>query len=116
MATASTLDDVKGKGFVQCGVNGVLPGFSTTDVKGNWAGLDVDYCRAPATATLGDPKKVKFTPLTAKDRFPALTSGELAVLARHTTWTLHRDAGLGLETGRATRRERVGQTVCISVV
>src|SRR3546814_10675387 len=57
MATASTLDDVKGKGFVQCGVNGVLPGFSTTDDKGNWAGLDLDYCRALATATLGDPKK-----------------------------------------------------------
>src|SRR3546814_2945734 len=76
MATASTLDDVKGKGFIQCGVNGVLPGFSTTDDKGNWAGLDVDYCRALATATLGDPKKVKFTPLTAKDRFTALQRAE----------------------------------------
>ena len=97
MATASTLDDVKGKGYIQCGVNGVLPGFSTTDDKGNWAGLDVDYCRSLATATLGDPKKVKFTPLTAKDRFTALQSGEIDVLARNTTWTLSRDAGLGID-------------------
>src|SRR3546814_1690302 len=97
MATASTLDDVKGKGFIQCGVNGWLPGFSTTDDKGNWAGLDVDYCRARATATLGDPKKVKFTLLTAKDRFTALQSGEIDVLARNTTWTLSRDAGLGID-------------------
>src|SRR3546814_18142613 len=92
MATASTLDDVKGKGFIQCGVNGVLPGFSTTDDKGNWAGLDVDYCRALATATLGDPKKVKFTLLKAQARFPALQSGEIDILARNTYWTIHRDA------------------------
>src|SRR5262245_11852098 len=70
-ASAATLDDVKAKGFVQCGVNTGLAGFAAPNDKGEWAGFDVDYCRAVAAAIFGDPTKVKFTPLSAKDRFPA---------------------------------------------
>jgi len=94
--SADTLDSVKSKGFVQCGVSTGLPGFSNADKSGNWNGLDVDVCRAVAAATLGDAKKVKFTPLTAKERFTALQSGEIDLLSRNTTWTLTRDASLGL--------------------
>ena len=71
-ANATTLEDVKAKGFVQCGVNTGLIGFGSTDDKGEWKGFDVDYCRAVAAAVFGDPKAVKFTPLTAKERFTAL--------------------------------------------
>jgi general L-amino acid transport system substrate-binding protein len=73
-----------------------LVGFSSADSAGNWKGLDVDVCRAVAAATLGDAKKVKFVPLTAKERFTALQSGEIDILSRNTTWTLTRDASLGL--------------------
>ena len=91
-----TLDAVKKKGFVQCGVSTGLPGFSNPDSKGAWKGLDVDVCRAVAAATLGDAGKVKYTPLTAKERFTALQSGEVDILSRNTTWTQTRDASLGL--------------------
>lgn len=89
-------DAVKSKGFVQCGVNTGLPGFSSPDEKGTWKGLDVDVCRAVAAAALGDANAVKFTPLTAKERFTALQSGEIDILSRNTTWTLTRDSALGL--------------------
>ena len=92
-----TLDGVKQKGFVQCGVSTGLPGFSSTNDQGEWTGLDVDVCRAIAAAIFDDPQAVKFTPLTSKERFTALQSGEIDILSRNTTWTLQRDAALGLE-------------------
>lgn len=91
-----TLAAVKSKGFLQCGVSAGLPGFSNPDSEGNWQGLDVDVCRAVAAAVLGDASKVKYTPLTAKERFTALQSGEIDILSRNTTWTLTRDSSLGL--------------------
>jgi len=91
-----TLDAVKSKGFVQCGVTTGLPGFSGADDKGVWSGIDVDMCRGVAAAIFGDADKVKYTPLTAKERFTALQSGEIDMLARNTTWTLTRDTSLGL--------------------
>ncbi len=93
---AATLDDVKSRGHVQCGVTSGLPGFSQPDDKGNWTGIDVDTCRAVAAAVFGSADKVEFTPLTAKERFTALQSGEIDVLSRNTTWTLTRDTSLGL--------------------
>ena len=90
-AGAATLDQVKQKGFVQCGSNPGVAGFGIPDDKGNWTGIDVDFCRAVAAAIFNDPTKVKFTPLSAKDRFEALKSGEVDILARNTTWTLSRD-------------------------
>ncbi|GAB1581683.1 MULTISPECIES: amino acid ABC transporter substrate-binding protein [Phyllobacteriaceae] len=96
-AFAGTLDDVKAKGFLQCGVNTSLAGFSAPNDKGEWSGFDVDYCRAVAAAIFGDPTKVKFTPLNAKERFTALQSGEVDVLIRNTTWTISRDTSLGLD-------------------
>ena len=96
-AQAATLDDVKGKGFIQCGVSQGLPGFSNADEQGNWTGLDVDFCRAVAAAIFGEgDDKVKFTPLSAKERFTALQSGEIDILSRNTTWTMSRDTQLGL--------------------
>jgi general L-amino acid transport system substrate-binding protein len=96
MAYASeTLDAVKAKGFVQCGVSQGLPGFSNPDDQGNWTGLDVDFCRAMAAAVFNDAEAVKFTPLSAKVRFTALTSGEIDVLSRNTTWTMSRDTDFG---------------------
>lgn len=92
----STLQTVQKKGYVQCGVSTGLPGFSNPDSQGHWQGLDVDVCRAVAAAVLGDASKVKYTPLTAKERFTALQSGEIDVLSRNTTWTLSRDASLGV--------------------
>ena len=94
---AGTLDDVRQKGFVQCGVSQGLIGFSSPDEQNNWKGMDVDFCRAVAAAVLGDGQKVKFTPLTAKERFTALQSGEIDVLSRNTTWTMSRDTSLGLK-------------------
>lgn len=94
--SAGTLDDVKAKGHVQCGVSQGLPGFSNPDEAGNWTGLDVDLCRAVAAAVLGDSEAVKYTPLSAKERFTALQSGEVDILSRNTTWTLTRDTALGL--------------------
>jgi general L-amino acid transport system substrate-binding protein len=94
--SADTLDSVKSRGYVQCGVSTGLPGFSNADANGNWNGLDVDVCRAVAAAALGDAGKVKYTPLTAKERFTALQSGEIDILSRNTTWTLTRDGSLGI--------------------
>ena len=93
---SKTLKNTKKKGFVRCGVSQGLPGFSNADAAGNWTGVDVDVCRAVAAAVLGDANKVKFTPLSAKERFTALTSGEIDILSRNTTWTLSRDADLGV--------------------
>jgi general L-amino acid transport system substrate-binding protein len=101
-ASGGTLDSVKSKGFVQCGVNQGLPGFSSPDDKGNWTGIDVDVCRAVAAAALGDASKVKFTPLSAKERFTALQSGEIDVLSRNTTWTSSRDGALGINFAGVT--------------
>ena len=92
----STLDAVKAKGFVQCGVNTGLAGFSQPDSKGIWKGIDVDLCRAVAASVFGDASKVRYTPLTAQQRFTALQSGEVDLLARNTTWTITRDTSLGL--------------------
>jgi len=91
----STLEAVQKKGFVQCGVNVGLAGFSQPDSRGAWKGLDVDMCRAIAAAVFGDATKVRYTPTTAVQRFPALQSGEVDVLARNTTWTVTRDSSLG---------------------
>ncbi|MDR3467029.1 MAG: amino acid ABC transporter substrate-binding protein [Xanthobacteraceae bacterium] len=95
-AGAQTLKTVKDRGSLSCGVSQGLPGFSAPDDKGNWTGLDVDVCRAVAAAIFDDPTKVKFVPLSAKDRFTALQSGEIDVLSRNTTWTSSRDTSLGL--------------------
>ncbi len=95
-ASAQTLNTVKQRGNLVCGVSQGLPGFSTPDDRGNWTGLDVDLCRAVAAAIFNDANKVKFTPLSAKDRFTALQSGEIDVLSRNSTWTLSRDTSLGL--------------------
>lgn len=94
-ASATTLETVKAKGFLQCVVNSGLAGFAQPDAAGNWNGFDVDYCRAVAAAIFNDPTKVKFTPTTAQTRFPALQSGEGDVLFRNTTWTISRDTALG---------------------
>jgi general L-amino acid transport system substrate-binding protein len=93
---AAMLDTIKQRGTLICGANGQLPGFGLPDAQGNWAGLDVDLCRAIAAAIFNDPVKVKFVPLTAKDRFTALQTGDVDVLVRNTTWTLLRDTQLGL--------------------
>jgi general L-amino acid transport system substrate-binding protein len=92
----STLEAVRSRGFVQCGVNTGLAGFSQADSKGVWRGIDVDVCRAVAAAVFGDARKVRYTPLTAQQRFTALQSGEVDILARNTTWTITRDTSLGL--------------------
>ncbi len=91
-----TLDAVKARGEVICGVNTSAPGFSAVDSQGKWVGLDVDTCRAVAAAVLGDPAKVKFVPLNSQQRFAALQGGEIDILSRNTTWTLTRDASLGI--------------------
>ncbi|WP_341704584.1 amino acid ABC transporter substrate-binding protein [Ferrovibrio sp.] len=126
----ATFDAVKAKGFVQCGVNTGLGGFAAPDSKGEWKGLDVDVCRAVAAAMFGDATKVKYTPLTAQQRFTALQSGEIDVLVRNTTQTLTRDASLGLigagvnyydgqgfmvkkSLGVKSAKELNGATVCV---
>jgi general L-amino acid transport system substrate-binding protein len=95
-ASAQTLKTVKDRGILNCGANGTLAGFGLPDAQGKWTGLDVDVCRAVAAAVFNDASKVKFVPLSAKDRFTALQSGEVDVLARNTTWTSSRDSSLGL--------------------
>jgi general L-amino acid transport system substrate-binding protein len=95
-ADAQTLTMVKTRGALNCGSNTGLAGFGLPDAQGNWTGLDIDFCRAIAAAIFDDPTKVKFVPLTAKDRFTALQSGEVDVLVRNTTWTSSRDTSLGL--------------------
>jgi general L-amino acid transport system substrate-binding protein len=91
----TTLESVQKKGFLQCGVNTGLAGFSAPDKKGHWRGLDVDVCRAVSAAVFGNADKVKYTPLTAKERFTALQSGEIDMLSRNSTWTITRDTSLG---------------------
>ncbi len=130
VAMASTLDDVKAKGFIQAGVNGDLYGFAKPDEKGVWKGLDVDTARAVAAGIFGDADKVKYTPLTAKTRFTALQSGEVDVLTRNATQTLSRDTDLGLDfvqvnfydgqgflipkkLGVKSAKELDGATVCV---
>ena len=93
---SKTLENTKKRDHVRCGVSQGLPGFSNADESGNFTGIDVDLCRAVAAATLGDATKVEFTMLSAKERFTALTSGEIDILSRNTTWTLSRDADIGL--------------------
>ncbi len=95
-ASAQTLKSVKDRGILNCGANGTLAGFGLPDAQGKWTGLDVDVCRAIAAAIFNDASKVKFVPLSAKDRFTALQSGEVDVLIRNTTWTSSRDSSLGL--------------------
>ena len=129
---ASTLSDVKGKGFIQCGVSQGVPGFSNPDQAGNWTGIDVDICRAAAAAVFGDASKVKYTPLSAKERFTALQSGEIDILSRNTTWTLVRDTALGLnfagvnyydgqgfmvrkDLGVKSAKELAGAAVCVNI-
>ena len=126
----ATLDKVKKQGFVQCGVSDGLPGFSVPDAKGNYQGIDVDICRGVAAAVLGDASKVKYSPLTAKERFTAIQSGEVYMLSRNTTWTSSRDAGMGLvftgvtyydgigflvnkKLGVSSAKELDGATICI---
>ncbi|HPQ95794.1 MAG TPA: transporter substrate-binding domain-containing protein, partial [Thiolinea sp.] len=108
---ATTLETIKEKGYLQCGVSQGLPGFSNPDDKGNWTGLDVDYCRALAAAIFGDAEKVRFTPLSAKERFTALSSGEIDVLSRNTTWSMTRDTQLGLNFVGVTYYDGQGMMV-----
>jgi general L-amino acid transport system substrate-binding protein len=95
-ASAATLDIVKQRGSLACGVSQGLPGFSDHDAQGKWSGFDVDFCRAVAAAIFDDPSKVTFEPLSASERFDALRSGKIDLLARNSTWTLDREASLGL--------------------
>jgi general L-amino acid transport system substrate-binding protein len=125
-----TLDAIKQRGQVVCGVNTGLAGFSAADSSGNWSGLDVDMCKAVAAATLGDATKVKYVPLNAQQRFTALQSGEIDMLSRNTTFTLTRDGSLGLHQTVVTyydgqgfmvpvkskiksAKQLKGQTVCV---
>ncbi len=95
-AMADMLDDIRARGYVQCGVSQGLPGFSNLDDDGEWRGLDVDVCRAVAAAIFDDPTAVRFTPLSSVERFTALASGEIDMLSRNTTWTMTRDTQLGI--------------------
>lgn len=97
IVTRSTLEIVRERGYVQCGVSQGLPGFSNLDDAGDWRGIDVDICRAVAAAVFGDATKARFTPLSAKERFTALQFGEIDVLTRNTTWSFTRDTTLGLD-------------------
>ncbi|MEM8630767.1 MAG: amino acid ABC transporter substrate-binding protein [Pseudomonadota bacterium] len=129
-AAAATLDDVKARGKLNCGVSTGLVGFAAPDANGNWDGFDVGVCRAVAAAVLGDPEAVEFIPTTGKTRFTALASGEVDMLARNTTWTFSRDVDLKFEfvginyydgqgfmvpkeLGVTSAKELDGATVCI---
>jgi general L-amino acid transport system substrate-binding protein len=96
-APGEIIAQVKARGTLRCGVSEGIPGFSMQDAKGRWSGLDADFCRAVAAAALGDASKVTFVPLRASARFPALRSGQVDLLARNTTWTLMREAGLKIQ-------------------
>jgi general L-amino acid transport system substrate-binding protein len=96
---SKTMESIKKKGEVSCGVNSGLGGFGIAGSDGKWTGFDVDYCRAIAAAALGDANKVRYVPLSAAQRFTALQSGEIDVLARNTTWTMSRDTQLGTTFG-----------------
>lgn len=130
IASADTLDQVVKKGMLSCGISTGLTGFSATDSEGKWEGLDVTVCQSVAAAVLGDASKVKYIPLTAKERFTALQSGEIDMLSRNTTWTETRDTSLGLnfagvnyydgqgflvskELGVSSSTELDGATFCI---
>lgn len=95
-AQSATLDQVRARGHLVCGVNTGLAGFSAPDDRGRWTGIDIDFCRAVAAALFKDGNRVRFVPLNAKERFTALQSGEVDVLSRNTTWTMSRDTSLGL--------------------
>ncbi|NJL08258.1 MAG: amino acid ABC transporter substrate-binding protein [Methylacidiphilales bacterium] len=97
VSAQATLKTIQARGHVECGVSQGLPGFSAPNDKGEWTGFDVDFCRALAAAIFDNPAKVKFVPLSAKDRFTALQSGDIDVLSRNSTWTLSRDTALGLD-------------------
>jgi general L-amino acid transport system substrate-binding protein len=129
-AAAGTLDDVKARGKLNCGVSTGLVGFAAPDANGNWAGFDVSVCRAVAAAVLGDATAVEFVPLTGKTRFTALASGEVDMLARNTTWTFSRDVDLKFDfvgvnyydgqgfmvpkdLGVSSAKDLDGATVCI---
>ncbi|WP_395673578.1 amino acid ABC transporter substrate-binding protein [Phenylobacterium sp.] len=101
-AKSPTLAAVRRRGWLACGVHPGLPGFAYPDARRVWRGFDVDICRALAAATLGDANKVRFTPVDAADRFGALRAGRIDVLARNTSWTFARDAGLGLDFASVT--------------
>src|SRR6056297_564891 len=130
VASAATLDDVKARGTLNCGVTTGLVGFAAPNANGEWEGFDVGVCRAVAAAVLGDPTAVEFVPTTGKTRFTALASGEIDLLARNTTWTFSRDVDLGFEfvginyydgqgfmvpkeLGVSSAKELDGATVCI---
>ncbi|MEZ5771489.1 L-glutamine-binding protein /L-glutamate-binding protein /L-aspartate-binding protein /L-asparagine-binding protein [Defluviimonas denitrificans] len=129
-ASAATLDDVKARGELNCGVNTGLVGFAAPDANGNWQGFDVAICKAVAAAVLGDATKIKYVPTTSETRFTALASGEIDVLARNTTWTFSRDTDLAFtftgvnyydgqgfmvkkDLGVTSAKELDGATVCI---
>ncbi|MGE7467925.1 amino acid ABC transporter substrate-binding protein [Bosea sp. NPDC003192] len=105
---AGTLDTVKQRGTLQCGVSEGVTGFSEKDAQGSWRGFDVDFCRAVAAAVLGDKGKVAFTPLSASERFEALKGGKVDLLARNSTWTLEREAQLGLAFAGITYHDGQG--------
>jgi general L-amino acid transport system substrate-binding protein len=129
-AGAATLDDVKARGYLNCGSNTGLTGFGAPDDKGEWHGFDVDLCKAVAAAIFGDQTKVKFVPLTGETRFTALASGEVDLLVRNSTWTFSRDTDLKLDfvavnyydgqgfmvkkdLGVSSAKELDGATICI---
>ena len=114
-ASAGTLEDVRAKGFIQCGVSQGVPGFSNPDDDGNWSGIDVDVCRAVAAAVFGDASKVKYSGLTAKARFTALSSGEIDILSRNTTWTMTRDTQLGLNFAGVNYYDGQGMMVPVAL-
>jgi len=99
---SKVLNAVRKRGYIACGVNPGLPGFAYPDLRGTWRGFDVDICRAVAAAVLGDADKVRFTPITAQDRFSALQKGQIDLLSRNTSWSFSRDAGLGLDFAATT--------------
>jgi general L-amino acid transport system substrate-binding protein len=107
-ASAATLEKVKQRGALECGVSEGLYGFSEKDAQGRWSGFDVEFCRAVAAAVLGDPAKVNFTPLTASQRFDALREGKVDLLSRNSTWTLGREAELGLAFAGITYHDGQG--------
>ncbi|PKQ02510.1 MAG: amino acid ABC transporter substrate-binding protein [Alphaproteobacteria bacterium HGW-Alphaproteobacteria-12] len=128
-AAGDTLHKIKQRGYLHCGVSQGLPGFSNPDERGNWKGIDVDFCRALAAAVFNDASRVRFRPLSAKDRFTALQSGEIDILSRNTTWTMSRDTQLGFDfagviyydgqsfmvrkaSGITSSTELAGATVC----
>lgn len=96
-ASAQTLDEVRERGFLNCGVNTGLAGFASPNEAGDWEGFDIDFCRAVAAAIFDDPSAVRFRALTSQERFTALQSAEVDILSRNTTWTFTRDASVGVD-------------------